>query len=159
MHKAQEVRSTFRNWDAIKVQAVVAPSTCRSHNVQSIPGLEHPLKFRCSLAWQGQGIWYPITSEQLWKFCSRFNYHHYSPLPFTSPHWTTLRYTTRYDTTSTTATTIQLQLQYTTPDNTRLTTLHYTALHYTSLHNNTLLQVQLHLHYIAQITLLYTTMA
>ena len=47
MYKARQVRTTFGSWDVEKVHAVVAPSTLQSQNVQSTPGSDHFLTFRC----------------------------------------------------------------------------------------------------------------
>ena len=47
MHKAPQLRSTFRRCAVEKVHAVVAGSTFRSQNVQNTPGSDHFWKLRC----------------------------------------------------------------------------------------------------------------
>ena len=47
MHKALQLRSTFRSWDVEKVDAVVAQSTFGSQNAQSTPCSDHFSKLRC----------------------------------------------------------------------------------------------------------------
>ena len=47
MHKALQLRSTFRSWDVEDVDAVVAQSTFGSQNAQSTPCSDHFSKLRC----------------------------------------------------------------------------------------------------------------
>ena len=47
MHKALQLRSTFRSWDVENVDAVVAQSTFGSQNAQSTPCSDHFSKLRC----------------------------------------------------------------------------------------------------------------
>ena len=47
MHKAPQLRSTFRSWDVEKVHAVVARSTFPSQNVQNTPAPDPFWKLRC----------------------------------------------------------------------------------------------------------------
>ena len=47
MHKAPQLRSTFRSWDVEKVRAVVARSTFRSQKCKKLTGKEHFWTFRC----------------------------------------------------------------------------------------------------------------
>ena len=47
MYKAPYLQSTFRSWDVEKVHAVVARSTFRSQNAQSISCSDHFWKLRC----------------------------------------------------------------------------------------------------------------
>ena len=64
MYKAHQLWTTFGSWDVEKVYAVVARSTCRSHNVKSTACSDHFWRFRCCLAWQVQGILHLAKSEQ-----------------------------------------------------------------------------------------------
>ena len=90
------------------------------------------------------------------RFCSSFNYNHYTPLHSTPPHSTPLHYTTVHSTTTTTTLItrhlhlplrlrlpLRLHLHYTIYSysynyNYNYATLHYTTLHYTTLHCTTL---------------------
>ena len=47
MYKTHQLRTTFTRWDVEKVHAVVARSTCRSHNAQKTPCSDHFWKLRC----------------------------------------------------------------------------------------------------------------
>ena len=47
MYKANQVRTTFGNWDVEKVHAVVARSTFPSHKEQNTPWSDHFWKLRC----------------------------------------------------------------------------------------------------------------
>ena len=47
VYKTHQVGTTFGSWDVEKVHAVVARSTFRSQNVQTIPGPDHCWKLRC----------------------------------------------------------------------------------------------------------------
>ena len=104
-------------------------------------GSDHFWTFGCRFAWQTQGILHLAKSEQNVRFCSIFNYNHYTtlhsiPLHYSYNynyttihylHYTTLRFTTLHSTSLHCTT-----LNYTTL---RYTTLHYiTALNYTALH-------------------------
>ena len=50
-------RTIFGGSDVEKVHAVVARSTFPSQNVQNTPCTDHFWRFRCSFAWQAQGLW------------------------------------------------------------------------------------------------------
>ena len=107
-------------------------------------------RFRCSFAWQAQGIVDLVKSEQNVRVL--YHFQPQPPLHYTTRHSNTLNYTTTTTTPSLHSTT----LHYTTPhsiafNHTTLhyttfhcTTSHYTPLHYTSLHYTTTTTAQLH---------------
>ena len=103
--------TTFGSCDVEKVHAVVARSTFRSQNVQSI-----------------------TCSRHFWRFRCRFASLHYITLHYTPLHHTPLHYTTLHNSTTTTTQLHSTTLHYTTL---HCTTLHYTPLHYITLHCTT----------------------
>ena len=140
MHKAPQLRSTFRSCDVEKVHATVAKSTFPSHNFKSTTCSDHFWTFRCRFVWQGQGIVHLVKREQNLKSCVSFIYSH---------HYTT---TTNANTTST-STKLRFTILHSTNYNynyhynCNYTTLHYIALiasHYTTLHGTPLHSTPLH---------------
>ena len=114
MYKTPHVRATFGGSDVEKVHAVVARSTFRSENVQTLGDRS---------TFGGSDVASPL----------RFTTLHYVTLHHTPLYYTTLHYTTLHNTTTTTT-----QLDYT------LTTLHYIKFHYITLHYTTLHYTTLH---------------
>ena len=111
------------------------------------------------------------------RFCSSFNYNHYTPLHSTPlhstpPHSTTLHYTTVHSTTTTLITRhlhlplrlrLPLHLHYTIYSysynyNYNYATLHYTTLHYTTLHCTALHYTRLQYISLPYIALHYSTL-
>ena len=61
---APHVRTIFGSWDVEKVHTVVARSTFWCQNVKNTRGSDHFWTFRCSSAWQAQGIVHLVICEQ-----------------------------------------------------------------------------------------------
>ena len=72
MCKTHELRTTNGSWDVEKVHVVVARSTFPSQNVKSTTCSDHFWRFRCGLAWQGQGILHLAKSEHYVKGFAAF---------------------------------------------------------------------------------------
>jgi len=163
MYKTHHVWTTFGSWDVEKVHAVVARSTFRSQNVQTlgvrttfggsdVVSLHYTTVHYTTLR-------YTTLQDITLHYSSTLHYTtlHSSTLHYTKLHYTTLHYTTLRSTT----------LHYTTSHYTTLhyitlydTIFHYTSLPYTTLHPITL-QLQLQLHNYTPLhstTLNYTTL-
>ena len=98
----------------VEMSKKCTPLWCEAHfQVKNWGGLDHCWMFRCSFAWQGQGIVNLPKSEQNVRFCSSFNYNY--NFNYSTLHHTTLRYTP-----------LHYEPHY-------RTTLHYTPLHCTAL--------------------------
>ena len=116
MYKTQHVRTTFGGSDVEKVHAVVARSTFRSQNVQTL------------------GVRTTFGGSDVVS------------LHYTTVHYTTLRYTTLQDITLHYTPVHYITLHYTPVHSTTLnyTTPHYITLHYAPLHYTTLHHITLH---------------
>ena len=144
MYKTHHVRTTFGSWDVEKVHAVVARSTFRSQNVQTlgvrttfggsdVVSLHYTTVHYTTLR-------YTTLQDITLHYSSTLHYTtlHSSTLHYTKLHYTTLHYTTLRSTTLHYTTLHHITLHYTTLHYTTLssTTLHYLTLHYTQLHYN-----------------------
>ena len=175
MYKTHHAQTTFGSWDVEKVDAVVAPSTFWSQNVQNTPASDHFWKLRCRKSARRCGakhiskpkctkhyMFAPLLEVQMSKKCTPlWREAHFQVKMLKTPgfrttfggsdvaslHYTTWHYTPLHC----------IALHY--------ITLHYnynytTTPHYTPLHSTTLNHITLQLHYttLHYITLHYTTL-
>ena len=167
LYKIHHARTTFGIWDVEKVHAVVARSTCRSENVQSIRGPDHFWKLRCRKRPRRCGAKHiskwtcqkhrgfgPLLEVQMslrvagardcapcQKWAKREGFVAFSTTTTTTPHYTPIHYIT-----------LQLQLHF------HYVLLHYTPLHYTALKYIQLRNTTLHYATLQSTTLHYTAL-
>ena len=160
LYKAQQRRTILE----VQMSKKCMPlrSTFSSQSVQNTRITDHFWRFRCGVAWHGQGIVNLIPKvNKTWGLCSNFNYNHqYTTLHYTTLHYTTLHYTTLHYTTLHYTTLHYTTLHYTTPQYTTLhsTPLHSIPPHHTTLHHTTLQYTTLHPTTLHSTTLSYTTL-